>query len=202
MAQVFNDRDAVVRVIDGTATTSLHVTFSFLGSLEGPAGRTRPDEKLQLNQGKGDSKIHHTISSDAKIFEPVQITLSGKLYDTDITDDIIVALSNPFDDATWKPGGTSVFTGVTSLGTVANADGTAVTFPMPKDAHRAASLVNIAIIWGSSLWGLQYTGVFFEASDVKFARPEDADSTFSATGTVYGAITQISTMPAASTEIS
>jgi hypothetical protein len=117
-----------------------------------------------------------------------------------VTDDLLIALSNPFDDATWKPGGTSVFVGVTTLGSVANADGTAVTFPMPKDAVRASSLVDFQILWGAD-WGLRAQGIYWDPDQIKIGRPEDADGTFSATGTIYGAITRITAFVTPSAEI-
>jgi hypothetical protein len=201
MAQVFTGRDAVVRVYDQTTPTPLYVTASFLGNLEGPLGRDRPAEVVQINHGKGDAKIHHNIPTDSALFEPQQITFDGKLYDTDVTDDLLIALSNPFDDATWKPGGASTFTGVTTLGTVINADGTSVTLPIPKDAHRAAHLVNIEILWGAD-WGLRFKGVFFEASGIRIPKGDEADSTFSCTGTVYGVIEKITAFTTPATEIS
>lgn len=190
--KVFNGRDAILRVYDETANTPLYVVASFLGDFSGPLGRVRPEEVTQISQGLASAKNHNIINTDLATFEPFTFSFGGKLHTTDTVDDLAIALSNPFDDATWQPGGTDTFVGVTTLGSTVNGAGTSVTHHPPVDAHRAASLVNIEILWnGDADWGLQYLGCFFEASAFEIDKGDESETTFSVEGTCYGQVTKL-----------
>lgn len=200
--KVFSGRDAILRVYDETPNTPLYVVATFTGDFSGPLGRARAEEVPQISQGKADADYHHIVLTDAAIFAPVEISFGGKLHQTDATDDLLIALSNPFDDATWQPGGTSTFVGVTTLGSVANASGTSTTLKPPVDAVTAAALVNIEVLWaGDAGWGLKYAGCFFPPNQIEISKGDEAESTFQATGLCYGAISKITSFTTG-TEIS
>ena len=189
-AKALEARDWVVKIYDGTTPTPFTVTISFLGNFSGPFGRLRPEEVIQVDNGVGSSLVHTTVATDANIFTNPTITLGGKLYEPTTLQDVLVALSDPFDSATWKPGGTSVFVGVTTLGTVPNADGSDITLPPPRDTVKLARMVNIEALGDADTdFLMKYAGVYFDPSKITWDKGEDGSSTFSAEGEVFGAIT-------------
>jgi len=190
--KVFQGRNASVRIYDETPVTPLFVVGSYIGDMDGPIRQKRPEETPQVNNGVLDAKVHHTIATDARLMEKPEITLSGKTYTTDFVDDLLEAMSNPFEAGTWSPGGVSTFITVTTLGTVTNADGAAITLPPPVDSVMAASLTNFEILWdGDANWGLRYQGVYWDPDRIRVPKPEEGDASWSATGVAYGAISKI-----------
>lgn len=195
MALVIKNRRVTIQLVDGTSGTPKGAYFKFRGNFSGPWNRQRAEEDLQISNDKADTDIHWDIVTDRPIYEPLKISMGGKLEETYNLDGFIPFLSNPDDEGTWNALATAL-TGVTSIGAVVNADNTSVSLPLPKDAHRAAHLVNVECLFdgASNDYGRKYQGVFFEGNGIEIEVSEGGDSTFKAEGTVYGAVAAITSL--------
>lgn len=55
----------------------------FRGSFEGPVDRRRPEDRLQLDRGKASHLAHYTQGPDDPIYEPLPLTISTRLANTE-----------------------------------------------------------------------------------------------------------------------
>lgn len=181
-------RGTEARIYDETASTALYARIHFIdGTLSYSLRRPRSEEKVILNQGKADALIHSNIVTDQPTYEPMDLSISALLHADKTIADTLVAM-NPFD-ATWTPGGTSTFVTVTAMGTADNAEGTAITLPLPADSHRAAYLTILEVLLdpGSTTKHMtQFAGVFWEQVNLEVS---EGTGTLTAEAKVYGAIT-------------
>lgn len=191
--RVLVDRDLSIRLYDETTATPKYQLWQFRGNFSGPMGRPRAEETLMISNGKAETTItHFRVLTDRKIYEPLEFSIGGKLYDNEVTTGIIPFLSNPTDESSWTALSTSL-TGVTTMGATVNSDGTSVTHPAPLDAQRVAHRVNVEILWDTDNtdWGVKYAGVYFEPDKLELSSDEEGESTWSDTGTIFGGITRL-----------
>lgn len=195
MSLVIKNRRVTVQLVDGTSGTPKGAYVQFRGNFSGPWNRGRSEESLEISNDKADSTIHYTVVTDRPIFEPLTVSMGGKLEETYGLPGVMEFLSNPDDESTWSGLSTNL-TGVSSLGSVINADATAVTLPTPKDSHRASHLLNVECLFdgASTDYGRKYQGVFFEADQFQWSSDTEGDATWSAEGTVYGAVGKLSAL--------
>lgn len=193
--KTLNLRDAVMRIMDEAANTPQAVTVCFIDGTLGPVptAAPRPDETVVLNQGKGDAKIHRVIESDDAVFEPITMSMTFLMEASVNSQKVLSAMSNPFQEGTWQPDGSATFAPVTSIGSRKNADGTAVTCPLPADSVRRAGLVNVEIFaanpdGSSDDFGIKLAGVYFTPPMGSWSNPT---GTFETTLEIYGAITDL-----------
>lgn len=194
--KTLNLRDAVMRIVDGTANTPNVVTVCFIDGTLGPvpSAAPRPDETVVTNQGKADAKIHRVIESDDQIFEPITMSLTFLMESSVNSQKVLSAMSNPFAEGTWQPDDSTTFAPVTSLGSRLNANGTAVTCPLPADKVRKDGLVHVEIFatnpdGSGDDFGLRLQGVYFTPPMGSWSNPL---GTFETELQIYGAITDLS----------
>lgn len=193
-------RDTEARIVDETSSTPLFLRIHFLdGSIKYPARRKRPEEELHLNQGKADALATYRVVSDQATFDMFKIEVKALMHTDRTLLDTLIGFSNPFDAATWQPGGTSTFTVTTTMGSTDNADGTSVTHKAPKDAHRAAYLTNFEVLVNASTTDdvMKFAGVFWDEINYDMGNPAKLE----ATAEVYGGLTHATSFTTA-TEIS
>jgi len=118
-----------VRIYDGTPTTPNYLKLPFVQA-DGrfPISRARPEATLRLDRGLLNTYTHYTPGTDDIVVSAVPVTMTLWLFDQ-LADDVIAALGNPYDLATWSVG-TSVF--VTAAGTggsIVSGNGTSFAVP-------------------------------------------------------------------------
>lgn len=121
-----------VRIYDGSATPRyLVLPFAQTGG-QFPLNRPRPDFNLRLNRGVFDGYTHYTPGTDDPVATPMPVTFTAWI-ENQLADDVIAALGNPYNLATWSVG-TSVF--VTAAGTGASIiSGTGTSHAVPQVGH-------------------------------------------------------------------
>ena len=80
---ILQGQDGELRLIEfGSGTTYyLEVLFCEM-DFSGPTSRPRAEETLVLDRNKADSNMHYTLGPDTPRYEPIPITFSARIDDT------------------------------------------------------------------------------------------------------------------------
>lgn len=135
-----------LRIYDGAATPHYLIIPWVQPDPTFPLNRPRPEPVLRLNRGTFDSYTHFTPATDEILANPVEVTLSTWL-DNQLVDDVLAALGNPYNLATWSVG-TSVFTDASGTGaSILNGAGSA-SIAVPQNDHDATHRrVHVEFLW-------------------------------------------------------
>ena len=120
------------RIYDGAGTPN-YISLPFVqADATFPLNRPRPQPVLRLDRDVFNGFAHFTPGPDASLAEPVQVTFTI-WPENQLFDDIIAALSNPFNLAAWSVGA-SVFTDASGTG-ASIYNGAGVLFKPPGMGH-------------------------------------------------------------------
>jgi len=85
----FTNRQGKIRLYDGAGTPFYLEMIFDKGDLTAPLGTPRQEETLVLDRGVMDSNAHYIKGADDKLMEPVEISFSGMIEDTSITENLL-----------------------------------------------------------------------------------------------------------------
>lgn len=178
------NKDAKIRLYDGTATPYFLELDLDLGDFSGPLGTPRQDEELVLNRGRSDSEAHYVKGSDDKLLESLSISFS--VFVRDDTQFLYIKQ--------WLRAGQDGGTTTVNSNTLTTTK---------EDTQRDGSNNNPAfadtnkltfnaewLVSGDSDYGVKYAEVFFPLDQQNFSEGDDG-ITLQLNGLVYGTITDI-----------
>lgn len=193
----FTHRRGQLRIYDGAGTPN-YIVIPFVNT-DGrwPLNRARPAGQLQLNRDQFDGYTHFIAGSDAPLAEGVPVTFSMDL-ENQLVDDIIAAMSNPYNLATWSVG-TSIFTDASGTG-ASIYNGAGSLFKPPTFAHDPLHK-RVHVEWlfygspaGTRDRGFRHEEAYFPPEQLVVGDGEI--TTLSATYLVYGRMSMITAFTA------
>jgi hypothetical protein len=183
MTKTYIHKDGALRLYDSTGTPFYYVVDMAEPVSALPTGRARPEEVLILDRENFTALAHYVQGSDSRIAEPLEITISAKLDDTNNYQDLQDAL---------RCGTVSGDVWVTTKGDtqLVSGSGASVTTPAFADAQKKCVNVEILFTFGGTSIGYKLAEVFFEPSRIVLNESMDG-VTLQAAGMCYGTITEI-----------
>ena len=148
----------------------------------GPVGRARSTELLQLNRNKMDAYAHYIEGNDAIIYDPFEVSFSCAIDDTHNRSAVVDALTCATPGSTYWAAA-----GVSSKGDTKN-DGTNYN---PGFADTTKKAVNIEMLWTQTYsYGQAFYEIYIPQQNAKITESEEG-VILSVTGLVYGVIERI-----------
>jgi hypothetical protein len=184
------NKDAKLRIYDGTATPWYLEVDLDMGDFNGPIGTPRQDETLVLNRGRMDSNAHYVKGSDDKIMEPVAVSFSVMIRDDTQTLNLLNWLKAGQDAGVTTVNAHTVTT--TKQDT--QRDG-ANNNPAFADTNKLTSNVEYLIESGGTDRGFKYAEVFFSLDQQNLSEGEDG-ITLQLNGMCYGTVSRITAFTA------
>ena len=143
---VFHARNTEIRIYDGTSGGTPPGPYYYDLKFEqldfnAPLGRERPPQIPKLNRGVLDADGHYIQGSDIAILEPIPVTFSIELLDTEF-DTMLAVLSNLFRESPWTVAN-QTWTNTNASTQIRNGDGVLVT--TPATAEPDEDRVNIEV---------------------------------------------------------
>jgi hypothetical protein len=181
----FTNRSGKLRLYDATGTPwFLEVVFSG-GDFSGPIGTPRVDEELQLNRSKVDSYAHYIKGPEERLLEPVEISFSAFLTDSQgITDDLL----------DWLEGGpVNAHTLLTTKGATQRVAG--INNPPFADSSKKAFNLEFLLDEGGVDQGWKYAEVYFDPAAQNLSEGPNA-VTLQLRGQCYGTVSRIAAFTA------
>ena len=192
----FTNKDGELRLYGVNASapnTPFYIPIRFTGAdFSGPLGRNRAEETLILDRQTIDCNTHLIETSDARIVEPVGLSFSCRMYNSQASKLILDALANRT-----VHGETFTTTKGTTMNDGANYN------PVFLDTNKKA--FNVEIRWmgsdesGSDIASIGYESMvfafnetYFDPGDQTIAEAEDS-VTLSLSGMVYGTVVNSAT---------
>lgn len=193
--------DGVLRLYDGTGTPYyLEVPF-VEGKLVAPEGRARPAEIAVINRGRvrqTDTLWHYVEGPDTPIIEPLTLTFSFKMANTEPNYQKLRDALNIDMTATWTVGSNTWVT-TKGLSQVLSGGESPQNVTTPAFSDPRKRCVDIQALWsdpdGTSDIGRRFREVYFEPSDQQF-NEQDVMLEVRLTGRIYGSITDITAFTA------
>jgi hypothetical protein len=190
MANTYIGKDGTIRWYESTAPTPFYVEACYEQmDFSGPMGRPRADDILVLDRGKLSNKAHYVEAVDDAILEPVDISFSARLDDTEMRTRLreVLDLDHP---AAWTvDGDTWVTTKADSQLEPGDFSGD-VTLPAFADPVKRCT--DLHVLWdsGSNDIGLKFQEVFWAPDQQTISEAEDS-VIVNLTGRVFGLISSI-----------
>jgi len=183
-------RDAKIRLYDGTGTPYYLEMDLDIGDLSGPIGQPLTEEILVLDRGNMNANAHYIEGSDEPLMAAINVTFSCFLRDDNQTIYILDWLKAGQD------GGTTTVNSNTVTSTKADTqrDG-ATNNPAFADSNKLTFNVEYLIETGGTDLGFKYAECFFPLDQQTIAEAEDG-ITLSLTGMCYGTITRLTAFTA------
>ena len=184
------NREAKLRIYDGTGTP-YYLQFELdSGDFNGPMGQPRQEEQLVLNRGSMDSNAHYVKGSDEPLLEPLPVSFSLPVRDDDQTINILDLLTAGQDG-----GSTTVNSNtVTTTKEDTQRDGSNNN-PAFADTNKLTFNIEYLIETGGTDLGLKYAEVFFPLEQQSISEAEDG-IILNLSGMCYGTITRITSFTA------
>ena len=179
------NRDAKLRLYDGTGTPYYLEVDLDMGDFNGPLGAPRQDEELVLNRGRMDSNAHYVKGPDDKILEPVPVSFSVMIRDDAQTINTLDWLKAGQDGGTTQVNSNTIAT--TKADTQRDGSNNNPAF---ADSNKLTSNIEYLIETGGTDLGLKYAEVFFPLEQQNLTEGEDGIS-LQLNGLCYGTITRI-----------
>lgn len=180
----YTNKDAKVRLYDGTATPWYFEMCLDSGDFSGPIGTPELDEILVLDRGMVTTCAHYITSNDAPVMEPITLSFSVMINDS--------AKFLYFMD--WIEGNTvNGNTTVTTKGDHPRL-GTGMDF---ADTTKKCYNVEYKLTGTTNNIAYKFNEVYFNLMDQTYSEAEDG-VTLSLTGTCYGTIVRASDFTAGS----
>ncbi len=160
------------------------------------AGRPRPDEIPVMDRGNLNRFAHHVQGPDTPIIQPQPLTFSCSIDNTYNRTNLIDALCNVEQKATWTVNGITV-SNVNGTTNVRNGAGSLVSTPLPYDVDQ--DRVHVEVIFrgdpnasplNADDYGHKFNEVWFQPGGIRLAEAADSYK-FNVTGSIYGPISQI-----------
>jgi hypothetical protein len=174
----FTNKDAKIRLYDGTTPTPFYFEMCLdNGDVSAPIGIKKHEEILVLDRGLVDSCAHYIISNDAPVMEPLTVTFSAMINDSQKFLDFLDLV-----EGSTVSGNTTVTTkGTTVRQTVGLSffDTTKKCFNVEYKMGVTAGSINTITY--------KLNECYFDLAEQTFAEAEDA-VTLSLTGMCYGTI--------------
>jgi hypothetical protein len=187
------NKDAKIRLYDGTATPYFLELDLDTGDFNGALGRARQDEQLVLNRGRMDANAHYVKGSDDKLFEPVPVSFSAFIRDDAQTILLLNMLKAGSD------GGTTLVNAHTMATTKQDTQNDGATNnPAFADTNKVTFNVEYLIETGGTDLGMKYAEVFFPLDQQNITEAEDG-ITLQLNGLCHGTITRITAFTAGTT---
>ena len=189
MALTYIGKDGTIRWYDSTATRPWYFEAVYEQmDFSGPLGRPRAEDIAVLDRGLHTTNTHYVEAVDDAIMEPVDISFSCRLDDTNLRVKLRDVLK--IDTGAWTVGGNTWLTtkGDTSL---VPGDGTAaVVTPAFADAEKFCT--NLEVLWdvATNDIGIKYGEVYWPPDQQTLNEAEDS-LMVNLTGRCYGTITEI-----------
>jgi hypothetical protein len=192
-------KDGELRLYDGTATPYYIKLFFVNSDFTAPTGRPRYEERLVLDRGthkdeSGQLTTHYIRSSDETLLEPLDLTFSIRLANTEPNRLRFRQALNTELAATWTVG-SNTWTSTKGTTQILNSAKTAVMVSTPTFTDPRKRCVNVEVLWidpttGGVATGFRWAEVYFPP-ELQTISETDDQIQCNCAGKIYGQVTLI-----------